>query len=214
MAETLAIIDYGSGNLRSVEKAVERAAREAGLARHISVTDDPDIIGNADRLLLPGVGAFAACMAGLRARKGVLEAIEHAALVEHRPFLGICVGMQLLASKGLEFGESPGLDWVPGVVAPFEPTTEHRSPHMGWNKVHSISHHPVFEGLDGEVFYFAHSFHFDVENEAHKLCVAEHGIEISAVIGRDNILGCQFHPEKSQRAGLAFLSNFLTWSPS
>ncbi|MEX6632778.1 imidazole glycerol phosphate synthase subunit HisH [Hyphococcus lacteus] len=214
MAETLAIIDYGSGNLRSVEKAVERAAREAGLARHISVTDDPAIILSADRLLLPGVGAFAACMAGLKARKGVLEAIEHVALVEHRPFLGICVGMQLLASKGLEFGENDGLGWIPGEVAPFEPSTEFRAPHMGWNKVTTVSHHSVFDGLDDEVFYFAHSFHFEVENDAHNLCVARHGIEISAVVGRDNILGCQFHPEKSQRAGLAFLSNFLTWSPA
>ncbi len=214
MAETLAIIDYGSGNLRSVEKAVERAAREAGLARHVSVTDDPDLIAKADRVILPGVGAFAACMSGLAARDGVLEAIEHVALVESRPFLGICVGMQLLASRGLEFDGADGLGWIPGEVVPLTHSAEFRAPHMGWNKVDARSHHPVFDGLAGETFYFAHSFHFETENDAHIYGVTEHGVAVAALVGRDNLLGAQFHPEKSQKAGLAFLSAFLEWSPA
>ncbi len=214
MAETLAIIDYGSGNLRSVEKAVERAAREAGLPRHVEITDHPESIARADRLILPGVGAFAACMAGLTERAGVLEALEHAVLVEQRPFLGICVGMQLLATQGLEFRRCDGLGWIPGCVKALAPSPAFRAPHMGWNKVRAIGHHPVFEGLDGEVFYFAHSFQFAVENDAHLLCTAQHGDPVTALIGRDNLIGAQFHPEKSQQAGLAFLANFLRWSPA
>lgn len=214
MAEKVAIIDYGSGNLRSVEKAVERAAREAGLARHVSVTDDPDLIAGADRLILPGVGAFSACMAGLSARDGVLEALEHAVLAEQRPFLGVCVGMQLLARQGLEFGSCDGLGWIPGEVIPLEPSPQHRAPHMGWNEVTALSHHPVFEELDGEAFYFAHSFQFAVENDFHRLGTTDHGGPVTALIGRDNLLGAQFHPEKSQRAGLAFLGAFLNWFPA
>lgn len=214
MAETLAIIDYGSGNLRSVEKAVERAAREAGLARHVCVTDDSDVIAKADRIILPGVGAFAACMEGLAARDGVLEAIEHVALVEGRPFLGICVGMQLLATRGLEFGGSEGLGWIPGEVVPLPHSTQFRAPQMGWNEVRLTSPHAVFEALDGESFYFAHSFHFETENDAHLYGVTRHEDDVAALIGRDNLLGAQFHPEKSQTAGLAFLGRFLSWSPS
>ena len=214
MAETVAIIDYGSGNLRSAEKAVERAAREAGLARRVLVTGEADAIAGADRLILPGVGAFSACMAGLAGRDGVLEALEHAVLVEERPFLGVCVGMQLLARQGMEFGSCEGLGWIPGTVEPLDSSTEYRAPHMGWNRVTAVSRHPVFDALDGEAFYFAHSFQFVVENEACRLAVTEHGQTITALIGRDNLLGAQFHPEKSQRAGLAFLAAFLNWSPS
>lgn len=214
MAEKVAIIDYGSGNLRSVEKAVERAAREAGLARHVEVTDDPETIARADRLILPGVGAFSACMAGLSACDGVLEALEHAVLVAQRPFLGVCVGMQLLAAQGMEFGSSEGLGWIPGEVIPLEPSPQYRAPHMGWNEVTALSHHPVFEGLDGEAFYFAHSFQFAVENDAHRLGITDHGGPVTALVGRDNLIGAQFHPEKSQRAGLAFLGAFLSWSPA
>lgn len=214
MAEMLVIIDYGSGNLRSVEKATERAAREAGLARHIEVSDDPAVIRNADRLLLPGVGAFAACMAGLAAREGALEALEHAVLVERRPFLGICVGMQLLATQGLEYGSSQGLGWIQGTVAPLDATPAYRSPHMGWNQVEAVARHPVFEGLDGEAFYFAHSYHFVADNDAHRLAAVQHGRSLTALVSRDNIIGAQFHPEKSQRAGLLFLTNFLRWTPS
>ncbi len=214
MAETLTIIDYGSGNLRSVEKAVERAAREAGLARHIAVTDDPDLIASADRLILPGVGAFAACMSGLSARRGVLEALEHAVLAEGRPFLGICVGMQLLASRGEEFGGCDGLGWIPGAVKPLTHSTEFRAPHMGWNEVQIAAPHPSLDGLNGEAFYFAHSFHFECENTAHLLGVTRHGATIGAAVGRDNLLGVQFHPEKSQVAGIAMLAKFLRWSPA
>jgi glutamine amidotransferase len=214
MAETVAIIDYGSGNLRSVEKAIERAARESGLARHVIVTDKADEIADADRLVLPGVGAFSACMTGLSARDGVLEALEHAVLVETRPFLGVCVGMQLLATQGLEFGSCEGLGWIPGVVKPLDSSTDYRAPHMGWNKVSAVAHHPVFDELDGEAFYFAHSFRFAVDNEACRLAATDHGQSLTALIGRDNLLGAQFHPEKSQRAGLAFLGAFLSWSPS
>ncbi len=214
MAETLVIIDYRSGNLRSVEKAVERAAREAGLARHVTVTDDPELIAAADRILLPGVGAFAACMSGLSSRPRVLEAMEHAALVERRPFLGICVGMQLLASRGLEFGETEGLGWIPGAVVPLAPSPEFRTPHMGWNTVKATAPHPVLDGLDGEAFYFAHSFHFEPESDAQIYGVSGHSQTIAALIGRDNLIGAQFHPEKSQTAGLAFLAKFLSWSPA
>lgn len=213
MADALAIIDYGSGNLRSVEKAVMRAAADAGLALDVCVTDDPDRIAAAARLILPGVGAFGACMDGLAARKGVLEAIEHAALIAARPFLGVCVGMQLLATRGLEFGVHEGLEWIPGEVRPLPASHEFRAPHMGWNRVEATAAHPAFDGLGGEAFYFAHSYHFALENDAHRLAVATHGIEIVALTGRDNILGAQFHPEKSQAAGLAFLAGFLKWNP-
>ncbi|MEO1241516.1 MAG: imidazole glycerol phosphate synthase subunit HisH [Pseudomonadota bacterium] len=215
MSQRIAIIDYGSGNLRSVEKAFERAAHESGLAAMMSVTDDPDEICKADRLLLPGVGAFGACMAGLSARDGVLEAMEHVALVEARPFLGICVGMQLLAEKGLEFGEHQGLGWIPGKVAslsPADPTV--RTPHMGWNTVSVSAPHHLMDNLDEEAFYFAHSYHFETENNAHAIGSTVHGEVITAAIARDNIAGVQFHPEKSQHAGITLLKNFLTWDPS
>ena len=215
MAQTIAIIDYGSGNLRSVEKAFERAAREHGLATRILVTDKPDLVASADRLVLPGVGAFAACMQGVKGRSGVLEALEHAVLVEGRPFLGVCVGMQLLASLGMEFGSYDGLGWLPGAVVAIEAENAGvRSPHMGWNAVAATAPHPVFESLDGEVFYFAHSYHFELENSAYKYAVTDHGGRITAAVGRDNIFGVQFHPEKSQRAGLALIANFLNWAPS
>ncbi|MEZ5893521.1 MAG: imidazole glycerol phosphate synthase subunit HisH [Parvularculaceae bacterium] len=214
MADLVAIIDYGSGNLRSVEKAAARAAREAGLSLDVAVTDDPERIAGASRVILPGVGAFAACMAGLAARPGVLEAMEHFALVLGRPFLGICVGMQLMATRGLEFGSHEGLEWIPGEVRPLPASAEFRAPHMGWNKVEAVAAHPAFDGLDGEAFYFAHSYHFVPENDAHLFAFASHGERVAALIGRDNLLGAQFHPEKSQAAGIAFLKGFLTWTPA
>ncbi len=213
MAQTVAIIDYGSGNLRSVEKALGRAAREAGLPAQICVTDDADIIGSADRIVLPGVGAFGACMAGLSARDGVLEAMEHVALVEARPFLGICVGMQLLADRGREFGDHKGLGWIVGDVTALETNDPAcRTPHMGWNEVRVRAPHPLFNGLDDEAFYFAHSYCFVPKNDAHIIGVCEHGGRIAAGVGRDNIVGVQFHPEKSQAAGIALLQNFLGWA--
>lgn len=214
MAQMIAILDYGSGNLRSVEKAFEHAARHHGLACRIVVTDDPDQVAAADRLVLPGVGAFAACMSGLIARDGLLEAMQHVALVEKRPFLGVCVGMQLLATQGLEYGVHEGLGWIPGSVRAIEPRTpDIRTPHMGWNAVEIESPHPVLDGLDGEAFYFAHSYYFDCENTAFRYGVTVHGAPLAAAVGRDNLFGVQFHPEKSQRAGLALIGNFLAWSP-
>lgn len=215
MSQRIAIIDYGSGNLRSVEKALDRAAREAGIAAVTLVTDNPDEICKADRLLLPGVGAFGACMAGLSARSGVLEAMEHVALIEERPFLGICVGMQLLAEAGLEFGTHRGLGWIQGTVKPLTPSDSSlRLPHMGWNGVEVSAPHPLLDGLDGEHFYFAHSFHFEAGNNAFVIASSVHGERFTAAVARDNIAGVQFHPEKSQHAGIILLKNFLEWNPA
>ena len=213
MVQTAAIIDYGSGNLRSVAKAFERAARETGAAVSVRVTDDPETIAGSDRVILPGVGAFAACMDGLSARAGVIEALEHAALVEGRPFLGICVGMQLLADRGLEFGTHQGLSWIPGEVRAIEPDSADLSvPHMGWNIV-TADAGPMVEALDGASFYFAHSYHFAPENEMHAQGFTEHGQKLVAAVGRDNLFGVQFHPEKSQAAGLDLIAAFLGWDP-
>jgi len=214
MSETVVIIDYGSGNLRSVEKAFERAASESGIAANFTVTDDVTVIRGASRIVLPGVGAFSACMEGLKARTGVLEALEHGVLVERKPFLGICVGMQLLADIGHEFGETSGLDWISGEVVPLVPKNEdERVPHMGWNVIEAREHHELLQGVDGEAFYFAHSFHFDTENDAHKISVCGYAGGVTSAVARDNIAGVQFHPEKSQRAGLRVLGNFLNWRP-
>lgn len=216
MSEEVAVIDYGSGNLRSVQKALERAGAESGLSARITVTDKPSIVAEADRVVLPGVGAFGACMAGLNAVDGMIAALEHAVLVKQRPFLGICVGMQLLAERGLEFGETKGLDWIPGEVRLIEPSDPAlRVPHTGWNTVRIRAPHPALASLDHHPadFYFVHSYHFVAENDAHVLGVTEYGGRIAAIIGRDNLLAVQFHPEKSQRAGLALLGDFLKWRP-
>ncbi len=212
MSQSVAIIDYGSGNLRSVARAFERAASESGIAATINVTDEADIVAAADRIALPGVGAFAACMEGLKARDGVIEALEHAALVRRQPFLGICVGMQMLAENGLEFGDHAGLGWIPGHVVPIE-AADVEIPHMGWNTVSGPARGGVSNLLDGKSFYFAHSFHFEPENDAHIYGVTDHGGERVAAVGRDNLLGVQFHPEKSQSAGVGLIAGFLKWSP-
>ena len=216
MTERLAIIDYGSGNLRSVEKACLRVAREAGLAIDISVTASADDIAAADRIILPGVGAFAACRQGLAALPGVIEALEHAVLAEKRPFLGICVGMQLLASRGLEFGETDGLGWIAGDVKRLELSDPAlRLPHMGWNKVTNTRPHPVLDVLgDGSDVYFVHSYYFDAENDIDITAICHYGEPFTAAVARDNILGVQFHPEKSQAKGLALLGAFLKWTPN
>ncbi len=215
MAEKIAIVDYGSGNLRSVQKALQRAAREAGAAASVVVTAEADVIAKADRIVLPGVGAFGAGMDGLRARAGVPEAMEQAVLAAGRPFLGICVGMQLLADCGREFGVHDGLGWIAGeVVALPESDPAYRTPHMGWNTVRVESPHPVLENITQEAFYFAHSYHFVPENTLHLIGICHHGAQLAAVVARDNIFGVQFHPEKSQTAGLALLANFLQWSPA
>lgn len=215
-AGTLAIVDYGSGNLRSAAKAFERAVREAGLAIQVLVTDDPDAVSRADRIVLPGVGAFADCMRGLSGVNGMTDALESAVIQNGTPFLGICVGMQLLATVGREHGDRQGLGWIPGEVTAIEPAQpDLKIPHMGWNTL-SVDRpdHPVLRGLeDGNHVYFVHSYQFRAENPGHVLAHTNYGGHITALIGRDNIVGTQFHPEKSQAAGLRFIRNFLTWTP-
>jgi imidazole glycerol-phosphate synthase subunit HisH len=216
---TTVIIDYGSGNLHSAAKAFERAAREHELAgAGICVSNDPEVLRNADRIVLPGVGAFADCRGGLLAIAGLAQALEEAVIEKGRPFLGICVGMQLMAARGLEHGETPGLGWIPGdvkAIAPADPAL--KIPHMGWNTISLTRPHPVFEGIktgdDGLHAYFVHSYHFVPESPEHILARTDYGGALTAAVARDNLLGVQFHPEKSQRLGLALIANFLRWRP-
>jgi glutamine amidotransferase len=211
--QSVALINYGSGNLRSAEKALIRAADGTS---EIVVTDDPDIIAVADRVVLPGVGAFAACMGALEARSGVIEAMTEAVHGKGAPFLGICVGMQLLASHGLEFGETPGLDWIAGDVRKLDDGGDPaiKIPHMGWNGLTDVSGGPVFDGLkDGQTVYFTHSFAFFPKDEADVAAYVEHGERFPAAVARGNVAGVQFHPEKSQASGLSLLARFLEWQP-
>ena len=212
----VAVVDYGSGNLRSAAKALERAAAEAGLAAEIAVTSDPERVGRADRIVLPGVGAFGDCRRGLDGLPGMVEALEAVALGAGRPFLGICVGMQLMATLGREHGAHAGLDWIPGEVVELRPDDPAlKIPHMGWNELEVRQpDHPVLNGLNqGAHAYFVHSYHFAAAEPAHVLAAADYGGPITAMVGRDNLVGTQFHPEKSQAAGLCLLANFLKWRP-
>ena len=216
--QRVALINYGSGNLRSAEKALIRAADGA---REIVVTDDPEVISRADRIVLPGVGAFAACMAALEARSGVIEAMAEAVRGKGAPFLGICVGMQLLASRGLEFGETPGLDWIAGDVKRLERDDPAiKIPHMGWNSLSEVADHPLFAGLRtppglnaGQTVYFTHSFTFFPKDERDVSAYVDHGGRFPAAVTRGNVAGVQFHPEKSQAVGLDLLARFLEWRP-
>jgi len=211
--QTVALIDYGSGNLRSAEKALVRAA---GQGTRIAVTDDPDLIAVADRIVLPGVGAFAACMAALEARAGVIEAMTEAVQGKGAPFLGICVGMQLLATRGLEFGETAGLDWIAGDVRRLEDGGDPaiKIPHMGWNSLTGVRDHLLLGGLQaGQTVYFTHSFAFFPRDEADVAAYVEHGERFPAAVARGNVAGVQFHPEKSQGPGLDLLARFLEWRP-
>ncbi len=213
---TVAIVDYGSGNLHSARKAFEKAA--AALGGDIVVTSDPDIVRRADRIVLPGVGAFADCRQGLEAVPGMLDALDEAVLSRARPFLGICVGMQLLATHGHEHGTTKGLGWIPGDVVEITPKDPAlKVPHMGWNTLATKRPHPLFAdipfGSDGKHAYFVHSYHLQPADEAHRLADTDYGTPIAAVVGRDNIVGTQFHPEKSQALGLALIGNFLRWNP-
>ncbi|MBF0563374.1 MAG: imidazole glycerol phosphate synthase subunit HisH [Alphaproteobacteria bacterium] len=212
---SIVIVDYGSGNLRSVAEAFERAVTEAGGAQTVTVTADPDTVRAADRVVLPGVGAFADCKRGLAAVEGLVEAIEEAVLRRGQPFLGICVGMQLLATLGFEHGEHQGLGWIPGkvvAITPADPVL--KIPHMGWNELEFATSHPLFAGIEsGAHAYFVHSYQFITENPLHCLATVTYGGSITAAIGRDNLAGTQFHPEKSQTLGLRFIGNFLTWTP-
>jgi glutamine amidotransferase len=209
--QSVALIDYGSGNLRSAEKALVRAA--AGKSQ-IIVTSDPESVAAADRVVLPGVGAFAACMKALSERPGLIEAMTHAVKEKGRPFLGVCVGMQLLATRGLEFGETPGLDWISGDVRRVQPQDATvKIPHMGWNNL--IDPHgptPIAE-IGESPMYFTHSFAFYPSAEEDVAAWVEHGERFAAAVAKDNVAGVQFHPEKSQSAGIALLARFLEWRP-
>lgn len=212
----VAIVDYGSGNLRSAAKAFERAAREASISASIDVTGDVDVIARADRVVLPGVGAFRDCRDGLAGIDGMIEAISHAATVRQVPFFGICVGMQLMASVGREHGDTEGFGWIPGVVEPLAPNDPTlKIPHMGWNALQApLAAHPVLQGIEAGAFvYFVHSFALAAEKAEHVLAKVDYGGPVTAMVGRDNIVGTQFHPEKSQAAGLTLIANFLKWEP-
>jgi imidazole glycerol-phosphate synthase subunit HisH len=215
---TVAIIDYGSGNLHSASKAFERAAREHGLAEPIVVTSDPDDVRRADRVVLPGVGAFADCRRGLDAVPGMVAALEESVRARGRPFLGICVGMQLMAERGREYVVTPGLGWIAGEVdriAPSDPGL--KVPHMGWNTLNAYRPHPLLDGIavgpQGLHAYFVHSFHLKPAERVDLIAEADYGGAVTAVVGRDTMVGTQFHPEKSQRLGLRLIANFLQWTP-
>ena len=208
------LIDYGSGNLRSAEKALLRAAAERPGAAEIVTTSDPDQVARADRLVLPGVGAFAACMRAFEAIDGLHEAIEEAVVRRGRPFLGICVGMQLMADRGLEFGETRGLGWIKGDVRRIEPGDARlKVPHMGWNALESVTDHPVFAGLEGRDVYFPHSFALYPSDPADAAAWTTHGERFAAAVAKGNMAGAQFHPEKSQAVGIRILGDFLEWRP-
>jgi imidazole glycerol-phosphate synthase subunit HisH len=208
----VAIVDYGAGNLRSAEKALAEAAN--GSAR-VLVTADPDAVRKADRIVLPGVGAFADCKRGLDALPGMVAALEEAVLKAGKPFLGICVGMQLMASVGVEFGEHKGLDWIKGKVVVLDPADRSlRIPQMGWNNLDLARSHPALaDTRAGDHAYFVHSYHFVAERPRDVIATVDYGGPVTAIIGRDNLLGVQFHPEKSQHVGLALLKTFLKWIP-
>ena len=213
MARRVALIDYGSGNLRSAEKALARAASEHATGHEIVVTSDPEIVATAERIVLPGVGAFADCMRGLSSINGMVEALNHTVIEGGTPFLGICVGMQLMARVGREFGDTPGLGWIDGEVVRLTPEDATlKIPHMGWNELHIVTPHPVFDGIaEGAHAYFVHSF--ELRAGADVLATTDYGGAVTAMVGRDNLLGTQFHPEKSQAVGLQLLANFLAWKP-
>lgn len=209
-----ALIDYDSGNLHSAQKAFQRMAAETG-AGEVIVTARPEDVARADRIVLPGDGAFPACREALARVCGMGEALEEAVIRRSVPFLGICIGMQMLATRGLEFRETPGFDWIGGEVvhiAPADPAL--KVPHMGWNNLVIDRPHPVLQGIEtGAHAYFVHSYHFRVADPAHRLAHCDYAGDITAIVGRDNIVGAQFHPEKSQAAGLRLIANFLRWKP-
>ncbi len=215
---TVAIVDYGSGNLHSAAKAFERASREQGLNQPILVTGDPDQVARADRVVLPGVGAFADCRHGLDAIPGMIAALKESVQDRGRPFFGICVGMQLMAERGLEYRVTPGLGWIAGEVdkiAPSDPGL--KIPHMGWNTLDTVSAHPILDeislGPDGLHAYFVHSYQLKPARRDDLIAESEYGGAITAIVGRDTMVGTQFHPEKSQKLGLKLIANFLKWTP-
>ena len=215
---TVAIVDYGSGNLRSAAKAFERAARESGHGQPIVVTNDPAKVARADRVVLPGVGAFADCRRGLDQINGMVEALNESVLQRGRPFFGICVGMQLMAERGREYQVTPGLGWIAGEVDRITPSNAGlKIPHMGWNTLNMLQPHALLDeiplGPDGLHAYFVHSYELKPSQRSNLVAQADYGGPLTAVVGRDNMVGTQFHPEKSQRLGLALIANFLKWAP-
>ena len=214
----VAIIDYGSGNLHSVAKAFERAARESGTAQNIAVTSDPQAVRTADRIVLPGVGAFADCRRGLAAVTGMMEVLADGVCRQGKPFLGICVGMQLMGERGREYAVTDGMGWIRGEVCRIQPGDPAlKIPHMGWNTIEVRRRHPLLDGIplgaDGLHAYFVHSYHLQVADPADLVADCDYGGPVTAVVGRDNFAGTQFHPEKSQKLGLALIANFLKWKP-
>ncbi|GAA3844615.1 imidazole glycerol phosphate synthase subunit HisH [[Pseudomonas] carboxydohydrogena] len=215
---SVALIDYGSGNLHSAAKAFERAARALELPEKVVVTRDPETVYRADRIVLPGVGAFADCRKGLDALDGMVDAMTQAVRGKARPFFGICVGMQLMATQGKEHVTTPGLDWISGDVEKIAPRDESlKIPHMGWNTLDLAREHPVLERLPlgdkGRHAYFVHSYHLNAASEGDVVARADYGGPLTAIVARDTMFGTQFHPEKSQRFGLALIANFLKWKP-
>ncbi len=214
---SVVIIDYGSGNLKSAANAFERAARDLARPTDIIVTSDPDVVRRADRIVLPGVGAFADCRAGLLAVTGMREVIEEKVIAQGTPFFGICVGMQLMADEGREKGVHAGFGWIGGAIERLTPKGELKVPHMGWNTIALNRKHALFDGIptgpDGLHAYFVHSYHFATTDPDSLIATADYGMTVTAAVGRDNIFGTQFHPEKSQALGLALIGNFLRWSP-
>ena len=212
---TVAIVDYGSGNLRSAAKAFERAAREAGTHERVLVTASPVDVSSADRIVLPGVGAFADCRAGLYGVPGMVETLQREVIERGKPFLGICVGMQLMATRGVEYGIHAGLDWIAGDVVRIEPGKEHlKIPHMGWNELAALKPHALLEGIaPRDHAYFVHSFQLAASKPETVLGLTDYGGPVTAIVGRDNLAGTQFHPEKSQATGLRLIANFLRWKP-
>ena len=215
---TVAIVDYGSGNLHSAAKAFERAARESDDNQEIVVSSDPDAIARADRVVLPGVGAFADCRRGLDAIPGLIDALQDTVLRKGRPFLGICVGMQLMAERGREYEETEGLGWIPGEVEKIQPSDPNlKIPHMGWNTLDAAGSHPLLQGIplgaDGLHAYFVHSYGLNVRDRSDLVAEVDYGGPITAIVARGTCAGTQFHPEKSQRLGLALIANFLKWKP-
>ncbi|MFD0980852.1 MULTISPECIES: imidazole glycerol phosphate synthase subunit HisH [Tropicimonas] len=208
------VVDYESGNLHSAEKAFQRMAAETG-AGEVIISGRPEDVARADRIVLPGDGAYPACKAALEGHSGLQEAIEEAVQVRGRPFMGICIGMQMMASVGREYRDTPGFDWIAGEVVPIVPDDPAlKVPHMGWNDLIVTGSHPVLEGIEtGDHAYFVHSYQVVVRDPAERLAYAEYGGEVTAIIGRDTMIGTQFHPEKSQHAGLRMIANFLTWAP-
>jgi glutamine amidotransferase len=214
----VAIIDYGSGNLRSATKAFERTAREAGIAAEIELTADAERVRSADRIVLPGVGAYADCRAGLDAEPGMVEAIHEVAVRKARPFLGICVGMQLMSERGLEKTVTRGFGWIAGDVKEMEPRDPAlKIPQIGWNTIDVAREHALFKGIPtgpgGLHAYFVHSYHLDAVKPGEVLATTDYGGPVTAAVARDNLAGTQFHPEKSQALGLALIANFLRWKP-